>query len=313
MRSKEFVEELVYIANNRLTFYDNTFPGNCGLIYKNGAISFDCIGLVKSVINCPDIGYKYAPEGFYAVPGTVIGDWSEIQILNNCTDVGWWSFWNMSAGEYLYMSGHGGVYVGDYGNYNVVECTGAWQGGVLMSWIDTDGTRRQYRNGPVNGRWEAHGKLSAYIDYSGYVPPVPVEDGLCAVAFDCVQNEWLPMVVSDTYAVDTIGNPGHAMGAFAVKNEGQYISYAVHEYGGGWLPAVYGFDINNFEQGFAGNYRPIDAAIIFGDGIAYQSKSRDSGEWLPVVYGSQADYGNAITGYAGNIGEIIDEMKIWRC
>ena len=164
--AKEYTDRLIYLEGKRNTFYDNTFPGNCGLIQQNGAISFDCIGMVKSVINEPDIVYKKSPAGYYVRPGQVIPDTNEIGILQLCSDVVWGNFSNIANGEYLYMGGHGGIYFSGNADVNVVECTGAWRGGVLCSWVDPDGTRRSWKNGAPNGRWEAHGKLSRYLDYS---------------------------------------------------------------------------------------------------------------------------------------------------
>lgn len=176
MTNKDFVKRLKHLATQRQTFYDNSFPGNCGLIHTGGSISFDCIGLVKSVINEPDIAYKMTPAGYYVTPGQVIGDWSEIQILNNCSGVVWGDFSGCIEGDYLYMSGHGGVFIGDCGDVNVVECTGSWRGGVLCSWVDEDGTRRSHKGGAANGKWEAHGRLMKFIEYpkDGWY----VEDGV---------------------------------------------------------------------------------------------------------------------------------------
>ena len=165
LTSKDWTDRLKYLEGHRTTYYDNSFPGNCGLIYNGGAISFDCIGMVKSVINYPDIVYKTSPAGFYVTPGQVIGDIAEIDILNECSDVVWGNFANCVNGEYLYMSGHAGVYFSGNPDVNVIECSPAWRGGVMCSWVDPDGTRRSWRQGEALGRWEAHGKLSRYISY----------------------------------------------------------------------------------------------------------------------------------------------------
>lgn len=171
MTATDWTDRLKYLATQRKTYYDNHFPGNCGEINSDGSISFDCIGLVKSVINEPGIAYKYSPAGYYVTPGQVIPDYDEIGILNLGTDITWWDFSNVANGEYLYMPGHGGVYFSGNSDVNVAECTGAWRGGVLCSWVDPDGTRRDCRGGSPNGRWSAHSKLSKYIDYT-------IKDGL---------------------------------------------------------------------------------------------------------------------------------------
>lgn len=173
----DWIKRLKYIEQNRSTFYSNSFPYNCGYINSGAVLSFDCIGLVKSLINNPDIAYKTSPKGYYVKPGAVIPDTTEKGILNLCTGVGY-GFTNLVPGEYLYMNGHAGVYVGDYtdpsGVVNVIECTGAFGGGVVSSYVDSYGRRWNHKGGYQVMAWGAHGKLSSYIDYgAGPTPPTP--------------------------------------------------------------------------------------------------------------------------------------------
>ena len=170
LKVDDWIKRLKYLVMNRRTYYSNRYPDNCGMIHSGAILSFDCIGMVKSVINNPDIVYKVEPTGYYVKPNQVIPDTTEKGILNLCTDVAY-DFKNITQGEYLYMSGHAGVYVGAFeiNNHecNVVECTSAWENGVIGSWIDlSTGKRYNHRNGEQKYQWEAHGKLSKYIDYS---------------------------------------------------------------------------------------------------------------------------------------------------
>lgn len=167
MTAKEWTDRLLYLEANRNTFYSNEYPENCGMIYEGGVQSYDCIGLVKSTINEPDIVYRTEPVGHFVKPGQVIPDKTELGILTElCTDVIWGDFSHCVNGEYLYMSGHAGVYFSGNDSVNVIECSPAWRGGVMCSWVDPDGTRKSWRYGDALGKWEAHGKLSQYIDYS---------------------------------------------------------------------------------------------------------------------------------------------------
>ena len=167
------VQRLKYLAFNRVTYYDNSFPANCGEINPDGSISFDCIGMEKTVLNEPDIVYKTKPAGYHVEPGQVVPDWADgAGILGLCTDAKWWDFSTIVPGEHLYMrtDGHGGVYVGEFVHagltYNVIECTAAWAGGVIPTYLDKNtGARLQYKGGPQCYAWEAHGKLSKYVDY----------------------------------------------------------------------------------------------------------------------------------------------------
>ena len=165
MKAADWINRLKYLVTNRVTYYDNSFPGNCGEINGDGSISFDCIGMVKSVINEPDIVVKTSPAGYYVQPGKVIPDTTEYGILELCSERSR-LFSRITPGEYLYMSGHAGVYVGSFnGSYNVIECTPAFGGGVVASYVDAYGNRYDHKGGTQLMKWEEHGKLTPYIEY----------------------------------------------------------------------------------------------------------------------------------------------------
>ncbi len=175
IKVKEWLKDLKYLVTNRVTHYDNSFPGNCGEINPDGSISFDCIGMEKSVLNEPGIVYKTSPAGYYVKPGQVVPDgYGSLDLLNSCSGIGWHNFKGIVPGEHLYMEfqGHGGVYVGDLfgknSKVNVIECCSCWNvEGVVASWIDLDtGARRSMKGGLQVGTWDAHGKLTKFIDYS---------------------------------------------------------------------------------------------------------------------------------------------------
>ena len=168
----DWIKRLKYLAFNRVTYYDNSFPANCGEINADGSVSFDCINLVKSVINDPDIAYKTKPAGYHVKPGTVIPDVDGMGILGLCKGVRWWDFSTIVPGEFLYMTtdGHGGVYVGEFTangkTYNTIECTAAFGAGVRPSYMNLKtGARYDCKGGFQVYAWEAHGKLSKYINY----------------------------------------------------------------------------------------------------------------------------------------------------
>lgn len=170
IKVSDFIKALKHLALNRKTYYDNHFPSNCGEINPDGSISFDCIGLVKSLINELDIAYKTSPAGYYVKPGQVIPDTTEIGILNLCSGVSYKNFHSAKPGSYLYMDGHAGVYVGEFtdpsGVCNVIECTVAtFDSGVTTSYVADDGTRYNHKGGYAERKWTAYGKLDKYIDY----------------------------------------------------------------------------------------------------------------------------------------------------
>ena len=165
--SKKFVEMAKHVES-RATMYWNQFPYNCGYVHPSGVQSYDCNNFIKSLINDPNIAYS-TKVGDYAIPGQVIADVSEWGLISLCEDVTWWNFSNCIPAEVLYMTGHIGLFVGQYndpsGTVNVIEATGAMGGGVLSSYVDANGYRYDHKGGTCLGRWEAHGKLRRYIDY----------------------------------------------------------------------------------------------------------------------------------------------------
>ena len=179
IKVKDYIAALKHLALERVTYYDNVYPGNCGEINKDGSISFDCIGLVKSLINEIGIAYKTSPAGYFVKPGQVIPDTTENGILALCTDVKKADFDKAAPGSYLCMYGkHAGVFVGDFtdpsGTVNVIECTvEAFDSGVTTSYVTADGRRFDHKGGTQYGKWDAHGKLSKYIDYSADPEPQP--------------------------------------------------------------------------------------------------------------------------------------------
>ena len=310
MKASNWVERLRYLASNRKTYYDNTFPGNCGEINADGSISFDCIGMVKSVINEPDIVYKKKPAGYYVKPGQVIPDTSEAGILAMCSGIKWGSFNAVANGEYLYMEGHAGVYFSGAKNYNVIECTPAWKGGVQYSWVDPDGTRRQVRGGWPNGKWEAHGKLSGFIDYDDKKKD-PVRFKYCVFVDNL--DIWLDPVINTDQGF--AGIVGDDIKCVKVKLNKGHVHYAVHtwkgdaveKYGSGkWLPEV------TDTKDYAGvTNQPADAFYLKSDKPArYRVRLRKTGQWLPWVYTKDANKKDPEKGYAGIIGQPFDGLQI---
>ena len=186
IKAQEMVKLAKYAEENRWTMYWNNFNyyrhmgGNCGLVHPDKVQSFDCNNFVKSLINDPNIVYSMV-DWDYAVPGTVIGDVSEWGLLSLCEDITWWDFSDCIPAEVLYMTGHIGLFVGEYrdpsGVVNTIEATAAMGGGVLSSYVDENGFRYNHKGGICIGRWEAHGKLRAYIDYEETPSEKIKEDG----------------------------------------------------------------------------------------------------------------------------------------
>jgi hypothetical protein len=109
---------------------------------------FDCVGLVKGVLwgwN-GDVSQAYG-GAIYASNG--VPDISADSMIGKCSGVSS-DFTAISVGEFLWMKGHCGVYIG---GGKVIESSPKWKNGVQV----TDLTARN---------WLKHGKLP-YIDYDG--------------------------------------------------------------------------------------------------------------------------------------------------
>ena len=116
---------------------------------------FDCVGLVKGVLWgwIADEGKTYggAKYGSNGVP-----DISADAMIGKCSGVST-DFSSISVGEFLWMKGHCGVYIGDG---LAVESAPKWKNGVQITAVNCS------KNGYNTRYWTKHGKLP-YITYDG--------------------------------------------------------------------------------------------------------------------------------------------------
>ena len=168
MTSNEYCEKLVHIAKDLPTQYRNKYPYNLGYYNAGGYWTWDCWNLPKSLI----WGWKETKKvGYFQKynEATGLGDWTGKVIMSKCTDVST-DFSSVTKGEFLLTpdAGHAGTYIGEFElngrTYNVVECTVAFGGGVVFSYVSSTGGRYSYKGGSKNSSWAKHGKLP-WIDY----------------------------------------------------------------------------------------------------------------------------------------------------
>lgn len=128
-----------------------------------GCFGFDCICLVKSVLwgwNA-DLSHIYG-GAVYRSNG--INDINLNLMLDGCSDVSD-DFSTIEKGEYLWMEGHCGIYIGDG---LAVEATPKWKNGVQITAVGNIGEKEGY-----NTRiWKKHGKLP-YVDYTPTAVDIP--------------------------------------------------------------------------------------------------------------------------------------------
>ena len=89
---------------------------------------FDCIGLIKAVLwGWEGNTAKSYGGAVYASNG--VPDVTADTMIGKCSDVST-NFNNISIGEFLWMKGHCGIYIGDG---LAVESTPAWKNGVQIT------------------------------------------------------------------------------------------------------------------------------------------------------------------------------------
>lgn len=185
MLQQDFLDMLKK-AHDVPNFYNNTPGKNLGYHWSNGYFSFDCWNLIKVIL----AGWNGTnPVGTNVQP-SVTGDIDGLTILKKCSNRSKDFSILKTRGSYLYIysSPHAGVFVGDVvieGKvYNVIECTGAWGGGVLYTYVDAKGYRYQYKGGPKNKyKWEEYGLLP-WVDYKNIEQPeVPTDDNTPTVQY----------------------------------------------------------------------------------------------------------------------------------
>ena len=165
---EKWVSDLITLARDRRSKYRNKWPYN--VLYYDGSIWYaDCVNLNKALFNGRNINDFTKDEYQHYLGNT--GDITTEQMIQRCTDVSS-DFTRLKAGEprILHLQGHIGAYLGKIidvngAKYNVVEATASFGGKIALSWIDSDGTRRNNRGGSTNGRWTLHGLPSKWVKY----------------------------------------------------------------------------------------------------------------------------------------------------
>lgn len=193
IKVKDMIKDLKYLEAYRRTAYGQPYPYNCGYIWPNGVMSFDCINMIKSYINDPKIVYRTKPAGSFVKPGKVIPDTTETGILNLCTGRSK-DFKKIKPGAYMLYDtyGHASMYVGEFtdpsGVVNTIECCNDPVGnGVVTSYTDSQGRRWDHKNGSCFGRYVEYGYLTKYIDYSTNEPK---KKSITTIANEVIAGKW---------------------------------------------------------------------------------------------------------------------------
>lgn len=167
----EFVNKL-FTALNCSTYYYNQYPYNLGYYHSNGKFSFDCVNLVKAILNGWE---KTCKVGYFQNTLSVTGDCTELGLINQCSKVSA-DFTKLKEVSVLYMNGHIGTFVKEFTRdgktYNVIECTSnKWGDGVIATYVDSKGNRLRYKGSSEKiGTWARHGLLTKWLKYEEAKP-----------------------------------------------------------------------------------------------------------------------------------------------
>ena len=139
--------------------------------------------------------------------------------------------------------------------------------------------------------------------------PTPTPTGLeFTYAVRTTKGDILPEV---TNTQDYAGIRGYAITDIAIKVNKGSIKYRVHVKGGDWLGFVTGYNWNDYNNGYAGNHKPIDLVQIIYSEDSELPKYRVSpinANYYSWQYGDKT--GSGYDGYAGAKGKTIDRIQI---
>lgn len=118
-----------------------------------------------------------------------------------------------------------------------------------------------------------------------------------------------------TNLADYAGVRGKAITDIAIKCSVGSVKYRVHVKGGSWLPYVTGYNWSDYNNGYAGNGKPIDAVEVIyyaPSGSAQKAQYRVSPlncNYYSWQYNNER--GNGQDGYAGCFGKTIDRFQLF--
>lgn len=247
-------------------------------------------------------------NGTYNVLGWEVAhsDGVVVEMRNNCT-----GFEYNSYGNYVKLRHPNGMFTlyahMYYGTVQVVVGQSVKKG-QRLGYMGNTGTSY---GGHLH--WEVRRADDYKIDPEPYLnAELPDANVVTYRSYDIPRTVWLPPVANGKTVNDTAGLPREYMGAIAIKVSKGSVLYSAHNLNGKWLGEITGYNINDYNRGFAGAYKPIDAIGIYSSGLklAYRVKLLDTQKWQPWVYSANYNRNDPSNGYAGVFGRPIDEIQI---
>lgn len=256
---------------------------------KAGLVCVDCSGLISWYTGIIRGSWQYKSTAKEVIP-----------ISQRTNDHIGWAVW---------MNGHIGVYLGD------------------DTYIAADGSAYGVRIANLSQNKFTHLLKLCDIDYGKGVVEVKAETPQATGGYYNAQihfkyrvrvdKKWLPEVIN---LEDYAGIKGKAITDIAIGVDVGTLWYQVHVKGEGWLPVVRGYDINDHENGYAGDLKLIDAIRVYyetpadyaaqhGCQKAQYRVSPANGAYYDWQFDNETTKGQ--DGYAGAFGKVIDRFQLW--
>ena len=193
--------------------------------------------------------------------------------------------------------------------------------------IDQDIAYKDYptiiKNGGYNGYKESSDKDVAPTPIPSPTPTPTQSDDDKKIEIPSIKyrvranGKWWGEITDLT---DYAGVEGAPITDVMIKPTKGTVKYRVHICDGSWLPYVTGYDVNNDENGYAGDLKPIDAIEVYyytpsdvAKSTGYlRAKYRVSPSYTANYFDWQYDNetSNGQDGYAGAFGKTIDRLQI---
>ena len=162
---------------------------------------FDCVNLIKGLLwgwnGNLNATYGGAVYGSNGVPDTNANGMFNDYCTGKTTN-----FNNIVPGEFVWMDGHIGVYIGDN---LVVECTPIWNDGVQITGLGNKGGKSGY----ATRTWTKHGK-SKFLDYNQPAPeptpPAPTPSDKFNIGDEVILNGPIYVSSNASTPANTINN-----------------------------------------------------------------------------------------------------------
>ena len=287
MKVQDFINKAVEVEKLPTLYQLGKFMNS-----QNGKyLLCDCSGLIKGIL------WGYPGNGKYGSHGVL--DINADTMISKCSRVTS-DFSKIQKGWLVWMKGHIGIYIG---NGIVIESSPIWENGIQKTYCQGCGIINHFHL--HERKWSKCGRLDCYIDYTENQNNKQKVNVYYRVKTK--KHDWLPEVRN---LEDYAGYQDSPIIAIAMKVDNGHIKYRVHIKDGSWLNWITDYDIHNYQTGYAGNHKEIDAVQIYyytPDNIRpyLRAKYKTNYGWQ---YDTETTSGQ--DGYAGMMSHPITKLMI---